>query len=186
MKDFFNSPEVKQDENAKSLSYFCTKGLVMINNQIILQLIEESKKNNSCDIRLSLHKDPSDKHHNMIILQHKGNYYRPHKHLAKPETYHLIKGKMAVFIFNDTGVIIDSVILDPQENFIYRIGANNWHVSIPLTEHVIFNESKPGPFIRQGDSIFAEWAHDGNNNEETTNHTNKLLQTLNLEGINNG
>lgn len=178
MKDFFNSPQVRQDKNAKSLSYFCTKDIVTINKEIIKKLVQESKKNGSCDIRLSLHKGPSEEFHNMIILQNKEHYYRPHKHVGKVESYQLVEGKMAVFIFNEDGSVIESKILSPEENFIYRIPANSWHVTIPLTEYVVFNESKPGPFLSKNDSIFAEWTPERSNVQEGKKYFATLLEKI--------
>lgn len=178
MKNFFKSSLVKQDKNAKSLSYFCTKNLVLIKRDIIKQLVEESNRNGACDIRISLHKSPAKDFHNMIILQRKGNYYRPHKHENKVEAYQMIEGKMAIFIFDGSGNIINSHVLSPETNFIYRIGANKFHVTIPLTDFVIFHESKIGPFIREGDSIFADWTPDGSDPNEARKYFDLLLSKI--------
>ncbi len=175
MKKILKSSLVKRDKNAKSLSYFCTKDLVLIKRDIIKQLIEESDRDGACDIRLSLHKSPAKDFHNMIILQRKENYYRVHKHENKAEAYQMIEGRMAIFIFDDIGDIIDSHVLSPETNFIYRIGANKFHVTVPLTNFVIFHESKIGPFIREGDSIFADWAPNGSDPNEARKYFDLLL-----------
>ncbi|MBW2975675.1 WbuC family cupin fold metalloprotein [Candidatus Woesearchaeota archaeon] len=148
----------------------------MIDKETISQLVEESKRNSGCDIRISLHKDPSEEFHNMIILQNKGNYYRPHKHKNKVEAYQIIEGRMAVFIFDDKGSVKECAILSPEKNFIYRIPSNTWHLSIPLTEYVIFNESKPGPFLGEEDNISADWAPDNSNPEEGKKYFAMLLE----------
>ncbi len=181
MKNFFNSPQVRQDKNARTLSYFCTKDVVAITKEIIKQLLEESKKNGDCDIRLSLHKRPSEEFHNMIILQNKGNYYRPHKHEKKVEAYQLIEGKMAVFVFDESGSVKESTILSPEKNFIYRIPSNTWHISIPITKYVIFNEAKPGPFLGKDDSSFADWAPDSSNLNEGKKYFAALLGKILVE-----
>ena len=49
-----------------------------------------------------MHKNKNDLHHDMIILQQRGNFYKPHKHKKKGETYHVIKGSMLCILFNDT------------------------------------------------------------------------------------
>lgn len=175
MKKKFESLEVKQDKNAKTMSFYCTKDLVMINRDIVSQLVEESKKNGGCDIRISLHKSSLEDFHNMIILQNKNNYYRPHRHQRKVESYQMIHGKMVIFIFNDDGVVIESTTLSPEENFMYRIAANTWHVMIPLTEFVIFHESKPGPFL-ENENIFSEWAPDGSNPHDAKKYFTILLK----------
>jgi len=178
MKKIFESSYVKQDKNAKTLSFFCTKDLVMINRDIISQLVEKTKNNGNCDIRISLHKSPLEDFHNMIILQNKNNYYRPHRHQRKVESYQMIKGKMGIFIFNDDGELLESNVLSTGKNFIYRISANAWHVSIPLTEFVIFHESKLGPFLGKDDSIFPKWAPDGSDPYTAKNFFASLLKRL--------
>ena len=47
----------------------------------------------------------NSKHHDMIILQQKKNFYTPHKHFRKGETYHIIKGSMACVLFSEKGKI---------------------------------------------------------------------------------
>ena len=43
----------------------------------------------------------------MIIALKKGSYIRPHIHPdKKSESYHLIKGKMTVFVFDKKGTLI--------------------------------------------------------------------------------
>ena len=45
------------------------------------------------------------KYHDMVILQQKKNFYKPHKHLRKGETYHIIKGSMICILFNVYGKV---------------------------------------------------------------------------------
>lgn len=177
MKTPFKSLKVIRDEKAKTLSYFCTEGLVTINKGVIDLLIQESKKRDYCNARICLHTSPSEDLHNMVILQSNRNYYRPHKHLDKCETYQIIKGEMAFFIFNEEGVVTKIEILSAEKNNLVRVGKNIWHVSIPLTEQVIFHESRNGPFLN-GDSIFANWAPDGSDVQRSKEYFITLLEKI--------
>ena len=61
------------------------------------------------DLRLNLHSSPKEKHHDMIILQRK-NYKCPvHKHLSNGETIHIIKGSMAILVFNKKKKLVRSI-----------------------------------------------------------------------------
>tara|TARA_B100001964_G_C14000453_1_gene494749 strand:- start:456 stop:809 length:354 start_codon:yes stop_codon:yes gene_type:complete len=113
----------------------------------------------------------------MIILQHKGTYVRPHMHLAKTETYQLIEGEHLVVVFDEKGNVIDSCNMSLEDNFLYRFEKNQFHTSIPKSDFVIFHESKIGPFIREGDSIFADWAPVTEDVEEVKKFTNKLVES---------
>ena len=61
---------LKQDKKAKSISFFFKKEAEVFNKKHILFLERYYKKNNK-DIRICLHTNQKDKHHDMIILQQK-------------------------------------------------------------------------------------------------------------------
>ena len=91
----------------------------------------------------------------MVILQQNTNFYPPHKHLRKGETYHIIKGKMACVLFNNLGKI--KLVCALKKNDIFRTPINIFHTMIPISKYVIYHESKVGPFLRRNDSIFPKW-----------------------------
>ena len=68
-----------------------------------------------------MHKDIKDNLHEMIIILSKETYIRPHKHLNKVESLHVIEGSAEVIFFNDYGKIINSVRLSKKKNFFYRL-----------------------------------------------------------------
>tara|TARA_A100001011_G_scaffold295407_1_gene307707 strand:- start:210 stop:731 length:522 start_codon:yes stop_codon:yes gene_type:complete len=146
---------LKQDKKAKSISFFFKKEAEVFNKKHILFLEKYYKKNNK-DIRICLHTTQKDKHHDMIILQQKKNFYPPHKHLKKGETYHIIKGSMVCILFSNSGKILRTYKL--KKNDIFRTPVNKFHTMFPLTKFVIYHESKTGPFLKKKDSIFSEWS----------------------------
>ena len=173
-----DSVGVKEDKSAKSVSFFCKSHPVKVDGKIISELKKISVKSNKKNARLCLHFGPDALFHEMIILEHKGKYYRPHKHREKGESYHIIEGKLAVFIFDPEGNIIDAAVLEKGHNFIYRVGINMYHAVMPLSKFVVYHESKPGPFTGGGDSYFAPWAPDGSNLAEVRNYQGLLLRSL--------
>jgi len=146
---------LKLDKQAITTSFFFKKkNNVLFNQDLKNDIIKNYKKNNS-DLRVCLHQNPLDKHHDMIILQQKKNFYKPHKHKSKAETYHMISGKMIVIIFKNDGKILNSKIIGGKD--VFRVPSNTFHTMIPLTKYVIYHENKNGPFIRKGDSIYPNW-----------------------------
>ena len=109
-------------------------------------------------MRLCLHDDPKSKHHDMIILERDGHYPRPHMHLTMGETFNVLEGEIGVCLFDDVGNVLETNILSPGD--VYRMGTKVFHSLIPLTEIVIYHESKPGPFHREN-NMPASWAPDG-------------------------
>ena len=111
-------------------------------------------------VRLCAHRDGSDPLHEMLIALDKRTYIRPHKHLAKSESFHVIEGVVDVVLFSDDGKIARVLALgDPASgrNFFYRLAGPAFHTLIIRSEILIIHETTNGPF-RQGDAIFADWA----------------------------
>jgi cupin fold WbuC family metalloprotein len=176
MQYFSKYPFIEQDKNAKSLSFFCKKDIVALNRDAIEEL-KRAASSGGADVRISMHPSPESDLHNMIILQHKETYVRPHKHLTKTETYQLIEGEHLVVVFDEQGIVIDSCNMSLEDNFLYRFEKNQFHMSIPISDFVIFHESKIGPFIREGDSVFADWAPITEDVEEVRKFTSKLIES---------
>lgn len=171
---------VRFDDKGRSAAYFCKRVPVRVDSALIEELKAASVRLGGNNVRLCLHDGPDSAFHEMINLEHKGRYYRPHKHMAKGESYHIIEGKMAAFVFDEDGQVVDANVLDPQVNFLYRIGGNMYHAVMPLSDRLIYHESKLGPFLRESDSIFPVWAPDGSDREEVATYTSKLLDMLGI------
>tara|TARA_B100001250_G_C19796740_1_gene789069 strand:- start:746 stop:1261 length:516 start_codon:yes stop_codon:yes gene_type:complete len=146
--------KLKEDKKAKSKSFFLNSEKDFFKKKHIIFLQKFYKKFKK-DIRICLHKNSKSRHHDMIILQQKKNFYKPHKHSKKGETYHIIKGSMICVIFKDSGKIEKTCII--KKNDIFRTPLNKYHTMMPLTNYVIYHESKPGPFLKKNDSIFPKW-----------------------------
>ena len=166
------------DKMAKTPAYFCRSGPVKVDSNIMSQLKQVAAQLDDDDVRLCLHYNPDANFHDMIILQHVRNYYRPHKHLPKGVTFHIMEGTLAVFVFSDDGQVFDFSVLKLQENFVYRVDPDTYYAVIPLSDMVIYHESKPGPFLRENDSIFPPWAPDGSQLEEVSIYKDNLLKLL--------
>jgi glucose-6-phosphate isomerase len=168
----FNDTKLRKDDSAKTISFFCKIRPVKIDSSVVSELRDISEQNKGENVRICLHDSPLSKHHDMVILERKGKYYRPHKHKDKGEAFHIIDGKMAIFIFDEDGSIVDSTVL--LQGDIYRIEENQYHSVMPVTNIVIYHENKPGPFLGDKDSVFPSWAPDGNDYNKTQNYISYL------------
>ena len=169
------SPEFWIDRSGRSVGIF-SKGLPrQVNWQMVAELKEMALEHTEKNVRLCLHDGPDALFHTMIIVEKMGKYYRPHKHLDKGECFHILEGSMAVFSFDDEGSVIDQFVLNPDDTFMYRVAENMYHAVIPLTPLVVYHESKIGPFLQEGDSIFAPWAPVGKDQVENDEYYQTLL-----------
>ena len=150
---------LRVDAKAKSLSFFCLKRPARVDARVIADLKTVAAESGGRNARICLHPGPDSPHHDMIVLEHKGKYYRPHKHADKGEAFHVMEGRLGIFAFDGAGRVVDAQALEPGD--IYRVEVGMYHAVLPLTDQVLYHENKPGPFLGEGDSIYPEWAPDG-------------------------
>ncbi|MBC8281227.1 MAG: cupin fold metalloprotein, WbuC family [Chloroflexi bacterium] len=179
--DLSNPESVEFDNSGRSAAYFCKRNPVSVDSQLISELKDESVRLGGNNIRLCLHESPESNLHEMINLEHRNKYNPPHKHAIKGESYHIIEGSMAAFVFDDDGTVADASILEPKDNFLYRVGVNMYHAVIPVTDVIIYHETRPGPFSREGDSLFPTWAPDGSDPKESEAFISSLLRLLEVK-----
>jgi len=88
-------------------------------------------------------------------------YLRPHRHLnpAKDEIFLLLRGRIAVFLFDNKGEITETQILDPKEGaYGAEIKAGTWHGLLVLESGSVIYEIKEGPFAPLAPENFAPWS----------------------------
>jgi cupin fold WbuC family metalloprotein len=109
--------------------------------------------------RLCLHRANEDPVHEMLIVLAGDVYIRPHRHLGKPESFHLLEGEVSALFFNDEGEPEREERLGrgPGRPFIYRVTHPVYHTQLVWSEHVVFYECTRGPF-RKEETEFASWA----------------------------
>ena len=119
------------------------------------------------DIRICLHKDINSIDQNMVLLQSDKNYYPPHKHLYCGDTYHIIEGRLLVCFFSDDGKLIKKNIV--KKNEIFKTPPKIYHSTKPMTNIVIFHESRAGKFSRSKSSLFPNWLPKTKNDKKKFN-----------------
>ena len=109
--------------------------------------------------RICLHKNDEEMVQEMIIAFCKDSYIRPHRHIDKSESYHIIEGRIEIIFYNDNGIEIDKVVLSDkidEHPFLFRISNSAWHTVVPKSDFVIIHEVTKGPFNKNS-SEFADW-----------------------------
>jgi cupin fold WbuC family metalloprotein len=110
--------------------------------------------------RLCLHHKPDDPLHEMIIVFHRDTVIRPHRHLSKTESFHMIFGELDIVLFDDRGQktrVIQMGDLASGKTNVYRLSGPTWHSVIIRSEYAAIHEVTNGPF-RVEESDFAPWA----------------------------
>jgi cupin fold WbuC family metalloprotein len=131
----------------------------LIDPALYRSLIERARKSPRLRINHNFHSSMEDNPHRFLNVMLKGTYIAPHRHLDPPksESFLVLEGEIAFFTFDDAGRIVGTHILGRD-----AVGIDAppgvWHTLVPLTDHAICYEVKPGPYVAATDKEFAAWA----------------------------
>ncbi|MBN2350790.1 MAG: WbuC family cupin fold metalloprotein [Bacteroidales bacterium] len=160
--------------------------MIKIDKNLIDNLSRQAVRSERKRKNLNFHKVPEDTLHRMLNAMEPGTYLQPHKHENpdKREAFIVLKGRVLVIEFNNSGQISESIILDPAtENFGAEISPGSWHSLLVLTKGTVIYEVKDGPYDVATDKIFAPWApREGD--AECQAYNNRILESLGLTGEN--
>jgi cupin fold WbuC family metalloprotein len=144
------SPEVR----------YATDAVVVVGAADVARLKAEAEQNERRRIRLCAHAGVDDRLHEMIIVHTNDTYVRPHKHVGKSESFHVIEGEVDVVLFDDEGGVTDVIPMGTAASgraFFYRIATPIFHTLLIRSNVLVFHETTGGPF-RRTDTVFAPWA----------------------------
>lgn len=140
--------------------FFTSGEFIEISRAQIDFLKKECRQNESGKVRLCAHKDINSLIHEMFIVHAKGVYVRPHKHLNKIESFHVIEGSAKAVVFDEKGKIVKVALLGDYRSgniFCWKFTKPYYHTLIIDSEFFLFHEITNGPFVKT-DTVFAPWA----------------------------
>jgi cupin fold WbuC family metalloprotein len=155
MKMRVESPEV----------IYAGEGIVTVDADAIARLKQDASRNPRRRIRLCAHSGVDDRLHEMLIVHERSCYVRPHKHIGKSESFHVIEGDVDVVVFDEAGAVTDVIRMGTFASgkpFFYRIADPLYHTLLIRSGVLVFHETTNGPFRRE-ETVFAPWAPDESN-----------------------
>jgi cupin fold WbuC family metalloprotein len=131
----------------------------LIDSGLIDDLIHRAETSARRRMHFNLHETLADPIQRLLIASMTDSYIRPHRHPNKWECALVIKGSFDIFLFDDSGRILDRITLDPNQKTVgFEIPANTWHSWIAREDGSVVFELKPGPFDPQTIYEFARWS----------------------------
>ncbi len=112
--------------------------------------------------RICAHKTSMDTLHEMLIAMTPASYIRPHRHLGKVESFHLIDGAVDIAILGDGGELEDVIELAPGRNFYYRLELPRFHTLLINSPVLVIHETTNGPFDPAQSDVAAFSPSEGN------------------------
>lgn len=160
--------------------FYAGDRIIKVSKKDIFQLKQFARLATRQRSRLCAHKDTDSSLHEMLIVHEKGIYIRPHMHLGKSESFHVIEGEADIIIFSEDGAILDLIEMSDYGRgkvFYYRLSDPLYHTVIIKSEVVVFHETTNGPFCREN-TVFAEWSPPDNEAEATHRFLKNLCTQL--------
>ena len=135
--------------------------MILINEALLNETTERAKQSPRLRMNHNFHERLDDPVNRMLNALEPDTYIRPHRHLDpdKDEIFLLLRGRVAVFLFENDGNISRMQILDPKEG-VYgaEIKAGTWHSLLVLESGSVIYEIKEGPFVPLSADNFAPWS----------------------------
>lgn len=110
---------------------------------------------------LNFHKKDTSPCNRLLNAMEPLSYIQPHRHLdpEKDETVILLRGRMGVLYFSETGEVVMKTVLDPAAGaYGVNIAHGVIHTMVSLEPGTVFFESKSGPYVPILDAERVAWA----------------------------
>jgi cupin fold WbuC family metalloprotein len=132
--------------------FYSTESLPIIKRSQINLLVKQARKNKSQKSRLCTHKNTRDKLHEMFVVHTNKYKVKPHYHLNKCESLHVLYGSADLIIFDKLKKIKKKIVLGTYNSgkiFYYRIKKKVIHSLDVKSKYFIFHEVTLGPFVKK-------------------------------------
>lgn len=154
--------------------------LVGLDSKGIEYLKEQALGTTRERMRICAHQDMADTLHEMMIVHHKGAFVRPHKHLGKIESCHIIEGEVDLVVYDDDGAVTDVVRMGDYasgKTFYHRMSEPRFHTLLIHSDVLVFHEITNGPFDRSA-TAFPAWAPEETDLEGVRQFMEDLAQSV--------
>jgi cupin fold WbuC family metalloprotein len=156
----------------------------LIDENLLNETTERAKQSPRLRMNHNFHESLDDPVNRLINAMEPGTYLRPHRHKNpdKNEIFLLLRGKAALFLFDDDGNITEKMIIEPAKGtYGGEIPPDVWHTFIiPETGSVVY-EIKQGPFVPLSPENMAPWSPAAEDIEEVKRYMEMLKSYLPAE-----
>jgi cupin fold WbuC family metalloprotein len=153
----------------------------LIDKTLLDTVSAQARENRRLRMNCNFHATLDAPLNRLLNAMEPGTYFPPHRHLNPPKDESLIvlRGKVAVFIFDDDGTTTFSALMSPDDG-VYGIDieAGVYHSLVVLEPDTVVFEAKPGPYLPLAAADVARWAPSPDDKQATDNYIKKLKQYI--------
>lgn len=154
----------------------------IIDNTLLNNLSTQATNNVRLRMNYNLHDTTDDPFNRFLNAMQPNTYIRPHKHASPPrsEGVVVLRGELAVIIFNNDGSVKQIEIVNPTKGvWGVDIAPNEWHMSVILEPDTVIYEAKPGPYAPIAECDWAPWAPLAENKDEVEKYIASICEHIN-------
>lgn len=133
----------------------------IVNRQLLDQISAEARSNPRLRKNFNIHQVDSFPAQRLLNAVEPDSYIRPHRHLdpLKDETFVIIRGRLGIIVFDNSGEISEKILLDAEgENIVADIPSGVFHTAVSLAEGTVFFEAKAGPYLPLTEDEIPSWS----------------------------
>lgn len=120
---------------------------MIIDKALLDEVSAQAKSSPRLRMNYNLHDHLDAKAQRLLNALEIGTILPIHRHRHTSETYMLLRGKIRVMFYNETGAETESFLLDPLcGNYGVQIPAGQWHTLEVLENNSVIFEVKDGPY----------------------------------------
>jgi cupin fold WbuC family metalloprotein len=137
-----------------------SRALQLLDDALLDATLAQAQRSPRGRINHNFHPDLSANPHRFLNAWTRGSYAAPHRHLAvpKPESFVVLRGELALFLFEDDGAVGEVHVLGRGGLHGADLAPGIWHTIAAVTPTAICYEVKAGPYDAATDKEFAPWA----------------------------
>ena len=137
-----------------------SSGIQLIDEALLDATLARAQRAERGRIIHNFHPSLDSSVHRFLNAWTRGSYAAPHRHLKvpKPESFVVLRGELALFVFDDAGAITSTHILGRDGLVGIDLEPGLWHTVTALTDTAVVYEVKAGPYDAATDKEFAPWA----------------------------
>jgi len=135
-----------------------------LDEELFDRMLAAASESDRGRLNFNFHPDAKSNPHRFLNVMCRGTYVTPHRHLHPPksESFLILRGEVAFFLFDDGGQVTQAHVLRGLDGtggpYGIDVESGHWHMLAVLSEHAVCYEVKPGPWDPATDKEFAPWA----------------------------
>jgi cupin fold WbuC family metalloprotein len=133
----------------------------IINDVLLDETTARAKSSPRLRMNCNFHEDLNDPVNRLLNAMEPGTYLRPHRHCRpdRHEIFLVLRGRVALFLFDEEGAVTDTVVLDPLRGcYGGEIPPGVWHGLLVLETGTVLYEVKQGPYAPLTPDNLAPWS----------------------------